>query len=53
MTNDRNIRACYHLQTHTNPDQVERLVETLTRGSDSVVVISNDEKARPLDTSRA
>lgn len=35
------------------PDQVERLVETLTRGSDSVVVISNDEKARPLDTSRA
>ena len=53
MTNDRPIRVCYHLQTHTNPDQVARLVETVKRGSpDSAVVISHDEKARPLDTSR-
>jgi hypothetical protein len=53
MTNDRPIRVCYHLQTHTNPDQVARLVEIIKRGSpDSVVVISHDEKARPLDTSR-
>jgi hypothetical protein len=53
MTNDRPIRVCYHLQTHTNPDQVARLVEIIKRGSpDSVVVISHDDKARPLDTSR-
>lgn len=54
MTNDRNIRVCYQLQTHTNPDRVARLVETIKRGSpDSIVVISHDETARPVDTSRA
>lgn len=53
MITDRPVRVCYHLQTHINPSQVARLVDLIKRGSpDSIVVISHDETARPLDTAR-
>ncbi len=46
-------RICYHLQTHTRPDQIQRLVEVIKTGSqDSVVLISHDMAAPPLDVKR-
>lgn len=49
----RPIRVCYYLQTHTRPGQVSRLVEVIKEGSpDSVVLISHDAAAPPLDVQR-
>jgi hypothetical protein len=46
-------RVCYYMQTHRSPDQVARLVELIKEGSpDSVVLISHDSTAAPLDTGR-
>jgi hypothetical protein len=53
MTSDRPARVCYHLQTHTKPRQVTRLVDVIKRGSpDCVVVISHDRDAPPLETAQ-
>ncbi len=42
--------VAYHLETHRNPRQVERLVRTLFRWApDAVVVINHDERSAPLD----
>jgi hypothetical protein len=50
--NTRN-RVCYHLQTHTRPAQVARLVELIKEGSPgSVVLISHDASRPPLDIPR-
>jgi hypothetical protein len=47
------FRVCYHLQTHTMPAQVARLVEVIKEGSqDSVVLISHDDSGPPLDVAR-
>jgi hypothetical protein len=47
------IRVCYHMQTHTRPAQVARLVEVIKQGSpDSVVLINHDGSGPPLDTAR-
>ena len=41
---------CYHIQTHTWPEQVTRLVEVIKRGSPgSAVLISHDVAGPPLD----
>ena len=46
----RPIRVCYHIQTHTRPEQVPRLVEVIKRGSPgSAVLISHDVAGPPLD----
>lgn len=46
-------RFCYYLQTHRAPGQVTRLVELIKEGSpDSVVLISHDASAPPLDIQR-
>jgi hypothetical protein len=45
--------VCYYLQTHTRPAQVTRLVEVIKEGSpDSMVLISHDASAPPLDLAR-
>ncbi|MEO8329128.1 MAG: hypothetical protein ABI586_03895, partial [Candidatus Nanopelagicales bacterium] len=42
--------VAYHVETHCNPSQVERLVATLLRWApDSVIVVSHDERSEPLD----
>jgi hypothetical protein len=47
------IRVCYHMQTHTGPAQVARLVEVIKEGSpNSVVLISHDAAGPPLDILR-
>ena len=49
----RPVRVCYYLQTHTRPAQVTRLVEVIKEGSpDSLVLISHDARAQPLDVAR-
>ena len=46
----RPIRVCYHIQTHTRPEQVPRLVGVIKRGSPgSAVLISHDVAGPPLD----
>lgn len=46
-------RVCYYLQTHRAPEQVARLVALIKEGSPaSVVLISHDAAAPPLDTRR-
>ncbi len=48
------MRVCFHIETHTRPEQVERLVRTLTAGcSDARVLVSHDERAAPLSPSVA
>lgn len=43
-------RVCYHMQTHTSPAQVARLVRVIKEGSPgSVVLISHDASGPPLD----
>jgi hypothetical protein len=45
--------VCYHIQTHTRPEQVARLVEVIKRGSPhSVVLVSHDAAGPPLDIPR-
>ena len=45
--------VAYHIETHRNPPQVERLVSTLLRWAPrSVVVVSHDERSAPLDADR-
>jgi hypothetical protein len=47
------IRVCYHMQTHTGPAQVARLVEVIKEGSPAgVVLISHDATGPPLDVPR-
>src|SRR4249919_2598396 len=49
MRQARGMRACYHLETHSHPDQVDRLVRLLhTDCPDALIVISHDERADPL-----
>ena len=49
----RPIRVCYHIQTHTRPEQVTRLVEVIKQGSPgSAVLISHDAAGQPLDVMR-
>jgi hypothetical protein len=44
---------CYHMQTHTRPAQVARLVEVIKEGSpDSIVLVSHDSAGAPLDVPR-
>lgn len=47
------MRVCYQVHTHRDPEQIHRLVRTLTRSSpDCVVVISHDRAGPLLDTAR-
>jgi O-antigen/teichoic acid export membrane protein len=49
----RPVRVCYHIQTHTRPEQVTRLVEVIKQGSPgSAVLISHDAAGAPLDVMR-
>jgi hypothetical protein len=42
----------YHLETHRQPQQVERLVSTLHRWApDSLIVVNHDQSGEPLDES--
>ncbi|HTQ81541.1 MAG TPA: beta-1,6-N-acetylglucosaminyltransferase [Thermoanaerobaculia bacterium] len=44
------MRACYFLQTHTNPEQIHRLVRTLRRGSPGAfILLGHDFSASHLD----
>jgi hypothetical protein len=44
------MRVCYFLQTHTNPEQIHRLVRTLKRGSPgSRILIGHDASGGDLD----
>lgn len=46
------MRACYFIQTHTNPGQIHRLVRTLKRSSpDAFVLIGHDVSGVNLDLS--
>ncbi len=47
------MRVCYFLQTHGLAAQIERLVQTLRRGSpDSLILIGHDDSASRLDDRR-
>lgn len=44
------MRVCYHIETHRCGEQIDRLVRTILRSSDSaIVVLSHDERGEPLD----
>ena len=46
------MRACYFVQTHTNPEQIHRLVRTLKQGSPGArVLIGHDGSGCDLDLS--
>ena len=47
------VTVAYHLETHRDPEQVERLVRRLReQAPDSPIVINHDVRGEPLDRSR-